>query len=327
MSLTFQWPALLWGLLLVPLLVALYVRLLRRPPRHPILFPNALALAAAMARAGRFRRHLPPAIFLLGITAALVALARPVAPLPVPTNKVVVVLSMDVSRSMLAQDVDPNRMAAAKAAAQDFVRGLPAGLRVGLVTFSSYATLIVPPTADHARIIEAIDLLTTEFATAIGDGLLEAVWALPERIRPPDALTLAAPPARTLPEGVVVLLSDGQSNRGVLPHEAARIAKEQQAKVYTVGVGTPEGTFLSLGGRSIWVRLDEETLKEMAEITGGSYFRTTSTTALRQAYRQLARTIGWERRPTEVSNLAAGAAAALLVGALLVSFLTVHRVT
>jgi len=326
MTLTFQWPVLLWGLLLVPLLVLLYLRLLRRPPRHPIAFPNAPALAAAMARAGRLRRHLPPALFLLGIASALVALARPVAPLPVPTNKVVVVLSIDVSRSMLAQDIDPNRMTAAKIAAMDFVRALPAGLRVGLVTFSSYASLIVPPTADHARLRDAIDLLTTEFATAIGDGLIEAVWALPERVRPPDPQTPPAPPAGSLPEGVVVLLSDGQSNRGILPHDAARIAKEQQVKVYTVGVGTPEGTFLSLGGRSIWVRLDEETLKEMAEITGGTYYRTTSTQALRQAYRQLGRTIGWERRPTEVGSLAAGAAAALLIGALLVSYLTVHRV-
>ncbi len=326
MTLTFQWPSLLWGLLLIPLLVLLYLRLLRRAPRHSIAFPNAPALAAAMARAGRLRRHLPPALFLLGITAALVALARPIAPLPVPTNKVVVVLSMDVSRSMLAQDIDPNRMTAAKVAAQDFVRALPAGLRVGLVTFSSYATLIVPPTSDHARVLDAIDLLSTEFATAIGDGLLEAVWALPERVRPTNPQSPPAPPAGTLPEAVVVLLSDGQSNRGMLPYDAARIAKGQQVKVYTVGIGTPEGTFLSLGGRSIWVRLDEETLKEMAETTGGTYYRTTSTTALRQAYRQLGRTIGWERRPTEVGSLAAGAAAVLLIGALLVSYLTVHRV-
>lgn len=326
MTLTFQWPSLLWALLLVPVLVLLYLRLLRRRPRNPIVFPNAPALAAAMAHGGRLRRHLPPAIFLLGITAALVALARPVAPLPVPTNKVVVVLSMDVSRSMLAQDVTPNRMEAAKDAAAEFVRALPAGLRVGLVTFSSYATLVVPPTADHARVLDAIDLLSTEFATAIGDGLVEAVWALPERERPPDAATRPLPPTRTLPEGTIVLLSDGQSNRGVLPHDAALIAKEQQVKVYTVGVGTPEGTFLSLGGRSIWVRLDEEALKEMAEITGGSYYRTSSAAELRQAYRHLGRTIGWERRPTEVGSLAAGAAAVLLVGARLLSSLTVHRI-
>jgi Ca-activated chloride channel family protein len=326
MTLTFVWPALLRGLLLVPPLLAIYVWMQRRPPRHPVAYPNVPALAAAMRRGGRVRRHLPPALFLLAMTAVLVALARPVAPLAVPSTKVAVMLSMDVSRSMLAQDVPPTRMEAAKTAAKEFVRALPAGLRVGLVTFSSYATLIVPPASDHAKVLDAIDILTTEFATAIGDGLLEAVWALPERVRPSDPFTAPPPPARLLPPATVVLLSDGQSNRGTLPHDAARIAREQQVKVYTIGIGTPEGTFLTLGGRSIWVRLDEETLKEMAEITGGSYSRTTSVAELRQAYRQLGRAIGWERTPTEVTNLAAAAGAAMLVGALLLSFLAVHRV-
>ncbi len=326
MIVSFTWPVLLWGLLLVPVLVAAYVRLHRRPSRHPLAFPNAPLLAAAMARGGRFRRHLPAALYLLGITALLVALARPMAPLPVPSNKITVMLSMDVSRSMLAQDVGPNRMEAAKTAAQDFVRVLPAGMRVGLVTFSSYATLVVPPTADHGRVLDAIDLLSTEFATAIGDGLMEAVWALPGRARPADPLNPPPSSSQPLPPATVVLLSDGQSNRGVLPHDAAKIAREQQVKVYTIGVGTPEGTFLNLGGRSIWVRLDEETLREMAEITGGSYYRTTSAAALRQAYRHLGRVIGWERKPTEVTNLAAAGAAILLVSALLVSFLTVRQV-
>lgn len=326
MSLTFLWPALLWGLLLVPPLVWGYVRLQRRPSPHPVAFPNVPLLAAAASRGSGFRRHLPAALYLIAMTALLAALARPVAPLPVPSNKVTVVLSMDVSRSMLAQDVAPSRIDAAKAAAKEFVRVLPQGLKVGLVTFSSYATLIVPPTADHARVLDAIELLSTEFATAIGDGLLEAVWALPGRVRPSDAFSPPPPPNQPLPGATVVLLSDGQSNRGILPHDAARIAREQQVKVYTIGVGTPEGTFLNLGGRSIWVRLDEETLKEMAEIAGGSYYRTTSAAALRQAYRHLGRVIGWESKPTEVTNLTAGAAGLLLIGALLLSFLTVRRV-
>jgi len=326
MSLTFHWPALLWSLLLIPLLVLGYLRAFRRPTRHPVEFPNTALLAAAMARAGRFRRHLPAALYLAGMALLLAALARPVAPLPVPSNKVTVVLSIDVSRSMLAQDIRPTRMEAAKTAARDFVRALPAGLRVGLVTFSSYATLIVPPTADHARVIEAIDLLTTEFATAIGDGLLEAVWALPGRVRLVDPAAPPATPTQPLAPATVVLLSDGQSNRGVLPHDAARIAREQQVKVYTVGVGTPEGTFLNLGGRSIWVRLDEETLREMAEITGGNYYRTTSAAALRQAYRHLGRLIGWERAPTELTNLIAAFAGVLLLAALWHSFLTIRQV-
>lgn len=326
MSPTFLWPALLWGLILVPLLLLGYLQLQRRPAPRPLAFPNVPLLEAAMARGRGIRRHLPAALYLCALTLLLAAMARPVAPLPVPSTKNTVVLSIDVSRSMLAQDIAPSRIEAAKTAAKDFVRALPAGLKVGLVTFSSYATLIVPPTADHARVLDAVDILAAEFATAIGDGLLEAVWALPGRTRPTDPYTPVPPPAESPPPGTVVLLSDGQSNRGVLPHDAARIARDQQVKVYTIGVGTPEGTFLNLGGRSIWVRLDEETLKEMAEITGGSYFRTTSAAALRRAYRHLGRMIGWERRPTEVTGLAAGGAGVLLVGALLLSFLTVRRV-
>jgi Ca-activated chloride channel family protein len=326
MSMTFVWPVLLWSLLLIPLMAGLYVWLLRRPSKHPVGYPNVLALAAAAGRGNQVRRHLPAAFFLLALALILVALARPVAPLPVPSNRIVVMLSIDVSRSMLAQDLPPNRMEAAKGAAVEFVKALPAGLRVGLVTFSSYATTIVPPTPDHGRVIDAIKMLNTEFATAIGDGLVEAIWSLPERERPVDLTNPPAPPTKRLPPATIVLLSDGQSNRGVLPHDAARIARDQQVKVYTIGVGTPEGTFLTLGGRSIWVRLDEETLKEMAEITGGSYYRTTSVAELRKVYRQLGRLIGWERRPTEVTNLAAAAGAGSLVVALLVSFLSIYRV-
>lgn len=326
MTPTFIWPALLWGLLLVPLLVAVYQWMQRRPVRYPVAYTDVATLAAAMRRGGSLGRHLPAACFLLAVVAVLIALARPVASLPVPSNTVVVMLSMDVSRSMLAQDVPPTRMEAAKVAAKEFVRAIPAGLRVGLVTFSSYATLIVPATADHGKVLDAIDLLTTEFATAIGDGLLEAVWALPDRVRPPDPFSTPPAPSRPLPPATVVLLSDGQSNRGTLPHDAARIARDQQVKLYTIGIGTPEGTFLTLGGRSIWVRLDEATLKEMAEIAGGSYYRTTTGAELRAVYRQLGRAIGWERKPTEVTNLAAAASAVLLVSALLLSFLTVHRV-
>ncbi len=209
----------------------------------------------------------------------------------------------------------------------EFVESLPRGLKVGLVTFSSYAQLIVAPTADRARVLDAIGLLTTEYATAIGDGLLEAVWALPGRQRPED-LTSAPPPLKSpVIPGTVVLLSDGQSNRGVVPQDAARIARDQQVKVYTVGVGTPEGTFLNLGGRSIWVRLDEDTLREMAEIAGGSYYRAQSAMELRQVYRRLSRVIGWESRPTEVSAVGAGVAAALLVGAVIASLFVLNRIS
>ncbi|MDR7483169.1 MAG: VWA domain-containing protein [Armatimonadota bacterium] len=341
---TFAWPHLLWGLTVLPALAALYAWALERRARRAVIVPDVALFAAAAAARSRWCRHMPAACFLAALAATLIGLARPVAPLPVPASQGVVVLSIDVSRSMLAEDLPPNRMEAAKMAAREFVQTLPRGFRVGLVTFSSYATTVVTPTSERARVLEAIDLLQTEFATAIGDGLLEAVWNLPGRLRPTSpGLSPGAPfgpgvppgsvappgpgaPAGSLPPGVVVLLSDGQSNRGVLPMEAARIAREQQVKVYTVGIGTPEGTFLNIGGRSIWVRLDEETLRGMAEATGGEYHRTTNLAELRRVYRHLGREIGWERRPTEVTAVAAGAGLVLLVVAVSLSTLLVHRV-
>jgi Ca-activated chloride channel family protein len=323
---TFEWPFVLWGLALVPALALLYLRLLRRAPRRAVMIPNLELLARASAYHGRWRRWVPAVLYLGALAVVVIGLARPSAPLPVPAAEGIVVLSIDTSRSMLAEDLPPNRMEAAKVAARDFVQALPRGFRVGLVTFSSYATTIVPPTPDKGRVLDAIDLLTTEFATAIGDGLMEAVYNLPGRPRPPYLGAPPPPPAGPLPPGIVVLMSDGQSNRGVLPLEAARIARDLQVKVYTIGVGTPEGTFLSIGGRSIWVRLDEETLRGMAEVAGGVYYRTTSLRELRQVYRQLGREIGWERRPTEVTSVAAGAALLLAVGAVVVSMLSVHRI-
>ncbi len=321
---TFQWPLMLLGLVALPMLAAVYLWALSRPVRASVAHTQLALLAQAVAASPPWRRHVPAALAALALAAVLLAMARPVAPLPVPAVQNTVVLSIDVSRSMLADDIPPSRIEAAKTAAREFVRAVPQGLKVGLVSFSSYATLIIPPTADRQRVLEAIDLLSTEFATAIGDGLLEAVWALPGRQRPSPGASPAPPQPPVLP-GTVVLLSDGQSNRGTIPQDAARVAREQDVKVYTIGVGTPEGTFLSLGGRSIWVRLDEATLQEIAEMTGGRYFHATSASELRRVYRQLSRTIGWEARPTEVSALAAGAAALFLVVAVGVSLLGVHR--
>jgi Ca-activated chloride channel homolog len=326
---TFEWPFMLYGVLVLPMFLWVYRRLLRLRPKRAVLIPNLELLQKASSYQSRSRRWVPIALYLLSLAAVLIALARPVAPLPVPATQGVVVLSMDVSRSMLAEDLPPNRMEAAKVAAVDFVKALPRGLRVGLVTFSSYATTVVPPTVDKSKVIDAIELLNTEFATAIGDGLLEAVWNLPGRQRPPMRSlvpTVPAPLTGQVPPGVIIFMSDGQSNRGVLPSDAAQIARDQQAKVHVIGVGTPEGTFLTIGGRSIWVRLDEETLRGIAETTGGTYQRTTSAAELRRVYRELGREVGWERRPTEVTAVAAGAALVFLVGAIATSILSVHRV-
>jgi Ca-activated chloride channel family protein len=328
---SFLWPEALFLYLLVPGLVALYLWMLRRPARERVQYSSLELVARAAAAGGRWRRHVPAVLYLLTLCGVIFVVARPMAPLPVPDNRTAVMLSIDVSRSMMARDVVPNRLEAAKKAAIQFVRSLPRGAKVGLVSFSSYATLITPPTEDHDRVIQDISNLNLEFATAIGDGLLEAIYALPGRQRPdgPGGLGTLPPPPRDpehLPPATVVLLSDGQSNRGVPPEDAATVARQWRVKVYTVGLGSPEGTFLELGGRSIFVRLDEETLKEIAETTGGAYWRVSSSAELNRVYTRLGRSIGWERKPVEVSGPAAVAVAALFVGTMAVSLLWMHRI-
>jgi Ca-activated chloride channel family protein len=328
---TFLWPAVLTLYVLVPALIATYIWILRRPSRVRIRYSSLDLVAQAAAVGKPWRRHAPAALYLLTLCAAIFALARPMAPVPVPDNRTVVMLSIDVSRSMMAHDVVPTRIEAAKRAAVEFVRALPQGAKVGLVSFSPYATLVTPPTDDHDRVIQAINSLSLEFATAIGDGLLEAVFALPGRARPenspgPGMPPMGPPPASDrLPPATVVLLSDGQSNRGTPPEDAAVVARQQRVKVYTVGLGSPEGTFLELGGRSIFVRLDEETLKEIAQVTGGTYQRVSSTAELSRVYTRLGRSIGWERKPTEISGLTSVIVAGLFVTTVALSLFWMHR--
>ena len=326
---SFLWPAVLLLYALVPAFMAGYIWMLRRPARERVRFPGLDLVARAAAAGGQWRRHVPAVLYLVTLCGVIFTLARPMAPVPVPDNRTTVMLSMDVSRSMMAHDVVPTRLDAAKKAAVEFVRSLPRGAKVGLVSFSSYATLVTTPTEDHDRVIDAIKSLNLEFATAIGDGLLEAVYALPGRQRPDSPPTPGSdtPPADAdhLPPATVVLLSDGQSNRGTPPEDAAVIARQLHVKVYTVGLGSPEGTFLELGGRSIFVRLDEETLKEIADVTGGAYWRVASTTELSRVYTRLGRSIGWERKPIEVSGLSSVVAAGLFVATVTVSLLWMHR--
>ncbi len=312
----FLWPAVLWGLAAIPVLGLAYAALLRRRLRHTVSFPPVEAAATAAGQQRRIRRHLPAALFVLALLATVLALARPVVPLLAPSDRSAMMLSIDVSGSMLSRDVAPTRLAAAQAAAKDFVRGLPARVRIGLVSFAGSAVLHVPPTDDHAQVLAAIDALSVRHRTAIGDGLMEAVAALPGRVRPLLDGSLPPMPPGPLPPGIVVLLSDGQNNSGMEPLEAADIARREGVTVYTVGVGQPVSSdrAFTIGGP-----VDEETLQAVAQRTGGAYYRASSAERLRDIYRTLARSVGWETRPTEVTALAAGLGAAALLAAVVLS--------
>lgn len=310
---TFTSPEFLWALLILPLLAVAYVAGVRRSSRYRISYSTGSLLAAAAAQTGR-RQHLSAALLLVAFAATLLALARPEALIRVPADRAAIVLSIDVSGSMRSTDVSPTRIDAAKAAAKTFIDAVPDRVRIGLVAFAGFASVLSEPTTDHARLIGLIDGLGLARRTAIGEGLLEAVAALPDRVKPGPDGSLPPIPLNPTP-GFVVLLSDGRTNAGIDPLRAAEIARDQKVRVHTIGLGarvTPDNSW-TIGGP-----MDEETLQTIASMTGGEYYHSSSAQSLHGVYRTLGRRIGWERRPTEVSAVAAGVALlALLAGAAL----------
>jgi Ca-activated chloride channel homolog len=305
----FPWALLL--LLMLPLLVWLYWRGINEPKSQAAVYHPDLALLREAARRGRvWSQHLPALVYGLAVTLALVAIARPTAPLPVLDNKTTVMLALDVSRSMDADDIPPTRLVAAQSAAKIFIKQLPGDMKVGLVSFAGEANLEVAPTNDHQQVLEAIENLQLDLGTAIGAGLEEAVNALPGRglfEAPKDPKAIA-----NLPPASIVLLSDGRNNRPQIdPLEAAERAKQLGVKVYTVGLGTDNGYLPSrengIGG--FVVGFDAETLKAIARITGGEYFEAKSAGQLDSVYRNLSRSIGWSFKPDEVTGIMAALAA------------------
>lgn len=301
----FQAPQLLLLLLLLPILVWEYRRRIGREASSAyVLFPNP-AQFAPISRPS-WKRHLGAGLYLVALALAIVALARPQATLLMPDNLAGVVLTMDVSLSMWATDIEPSRLEAAKAAAQSFVKALPPGTKVGLVTFAGYATTEVPLTTDHQRVLERIQNLELARRTAIGEGLRESLAAFPLDAR-----------GKPLGPSSVVLLSDGRNNWGVEPLEVAQEAKEMGVVVHTIGLGRrqSEDDFYF----NNWLAFDEHTLRAIAQLTGGEYHAAESAQALQEAYRKLGKAVGWKPTRTEVSGALSLLAALTLASSLLVS--------
>ncbi|MCS6802884.1 MAG: VWA domain-containing protein [Chloroflexota bacterium] len=333
----FSWPLALLGLLVIPLLIATYILLQRRRTRYAVRFTNLALLKEVAPRAPGWRRHIPAALFLLAVTAMILALARPHLEVPVPIEQSYVMLAIDTSRSMEANDMQPTRMEAAKEAAKQFVSSLPKTARVGVVSFSDRAVINLPPTDDHKIVIETIDKLGTQAATAIGEGIMASLSVLPggelAQQRPGNPSSPANPPSRggqpqRPPANVpstIVLLSDGASNRGISPLQAAREAKERNVKVYTIGIGTREGGTVISGGQVLRVYLDEATLRRIAEITEAEYFFAPNERDLARVYKSLGSTVGWERQQTEVTAGVTAAALILSLAGGLLSLLWFNR--
>ena len=332
----FLWPDLLWLLAIVPLLVLLYLWLLHRRKAQALPYPGLALVRQAMGRGQGWRRHLPPLLFLLGLTALLLAAARPLAVLQLPSQHQTIILAMDVSGSMRATDVEPDRLTAAQNAAKAFIKDLPRHVRVGVVAFAGTAQLAQLPTQSHEDLIKAIDSFQLQRGTATGNGLMVALAALfPDagidiaalggreamRVRPIDEIARPEPdkPAFTpvapgsYRSAAIIMLTDGQRTTGVDPMEAAQWAADRGVRVYTVGVGTVEGEIIGFEGWSMRVRLDEDTLKAVALRTNAEYFHAATAQDLRKVYETLSSRIAVETKETEVSALLALAGAALLL--------------
>src|SRR3954471_24240992 len=347
---TFLWPAALWFLAGVPLLSALYVWLMRRKRKTALRYSNLAMVKAALGEGHKLRRHLPPALFLLALAAMLFALARPAAVITLPSQHETVVLAIDVSGSMRADDVKPTRLAAAQAAARTFITGTPKTTRIGLVTFAGSAALVQPPTANREDLLAAIEQLQLQNATAVGSGILVSLKAIfPDQdfdVKPSGALRASRGSAaaggsapingmpkaevKPVPPGsyksaVVILLTDGQTTTGPDPVDAARLAAERGVRVFTIGVGTPDGQILTGEGWSIRVRLDEDALKVIADMTRGEYFFAGNAPDLKKIYEGLKSRLVLEKKQTEITALVTGFAAMLALAAAMLSFFWFNR--
>ena len=343
-------PEVLWLLLAVPALVGAYVLLLRRS-RHALRYASLSVIKAAMSPGRQFRRHIPPLLVLSALVVLIVATARPTASVTLPFEARTIVLAMDVSLSMRARDVEPNRMAAAQAAAKAFIQELPPDIRTGIVTFAGTASVVQRPTRSREDLLAAIDRFEMQRHTAIGSGIIVSLATIfPDRGidlesaifgsafsranargAPIDRAPKAQPPAfkpvppGSYPSAAIILLTDGRRTTGPDPLAAARMAADHGIRVFTVGFGSAAGGPVDDEGMSIYMRFDEETLKAIANITRAEYFHAASAADLKKVYEGLNSRFALEKTQTEIAALLAVAAAIMVAAAAMLSLLWFNR--
>jgi Ca-activated chloride channel family protein len=359
---TLLWPPLLALLALVPLLIGVYAWRLRRRRPAAIRYSSLLLVRDAVPRSSRLKRHLPFVLFVGAVGSLAVALARPAAIIAVPTSQATVVLALDVSGSMCSSDIPPTRLAAAEDAAASFVQNQPASTQIGIVAFGGFAELVQSPTRDRELLLDAVRSLTTGRRTAIGSGILGAIDAISEidpavpKSQPDPSEPGPAPVANGayVPD-IIVLLTDGASNQGPTPLDAAQEAKDRGIRVYTIGFGTadggafnaecapqlvgrepfggPGGGFggpggfggggfgrggLGGGGFGSFRRgIDEDTLKQVADLTGGKYYPAESASQLQDVFANLPTYQITKHETTELSVAFVALGGALAAGAVL----------
>jgi Ca-activated chloride channel family protein len=330
--------------------LGLYLWQLRRRRKQAVSYSNVALIRAALPRRSTWRRHVPVGLLLAGLAALAIASARPQRSVEVPLGRTSIIMALDVSRSMCATDIEPNRLAVAQDAARAFVADQVKGTRIGIVAFAGFAELVMPPTTDKAKLTEVIDNLTTARGTVIGAATLKALDAI--AAVNPDVAPVGAevdgtggsaapgtpPPGGYVPD-IIVLLTDGANTRGISPLEAAQQAADRRVRIYTIGFGTTtptervctreqlgadvfgDGGFGGGGGppRSQFLLIDEPTLRAVADVTGGEFYRAEDADQLRGVFAGLPHEIVLQHEQHEISVVFAIVGAVLAMGAVALS--------
>ncbi|MCC6238278.1 MAG: VWA domain-containing protein [Dehalococcoidia bacterium] len=318
----FTWAPGLLALVLVPVLFWAYRALLRGGAPSAETPPPLQLVETASGRAVGRRRHIPPLLYLAGITLLLLSLSRPTAPVSIPRLQGTVLLAFDVSTSMIAEDFEPNRMEAAKEAARRFIAAQPRTVQIGIVAFSDTAFVVQPPTNVRADLVAAVDRLTPQGGTSVSEGLFRSLSAIAGR---PLLIDEEATPEELMEtdigyfgSAVILMLTDGEHTAQTDPLALAQLAANAGVRVYTVGIGSPTSTTIEVDGYRIATALNEPLLREIADTSAGEYVRAESSTQLSDIYSQIDLGLTTPGERIEVTSfLALGALALFGAGALL----------
>lgn len=336
---SFLWPGNLLLALVVPALIAAYIWAQRRRQKYALRYASLSLVREAMGNGPGRKRHIPPALFLGALLFMAIAVARPETVVVVPVQEGTVILALDVSGSMLAEDLKPNRMDAAKDAAKAFIARQGNDVKLGVVAFSGDAQIVQAPTNDKDLVVAAINRLRPQRATAIGRGMLASLDAIFEDSEetPPSVIALrrlagdpTGPTPAPVPKGAdrtatIVLLSDGQNNQFPDPKQVIEDAVNRGIRIFTVGVGSADGTVVRIQGRSVRTRLDEATLKQIADDTGGQYFNASNEKDLKAVYENLTTQLVFRQQRTEITAILTAIAAVLSMAAAALSLFWFNR--
>lgn len=320
---TFLLPSALYLLVLIPVLIGVYLFLQHRRQQLIARYGSLGFAQSAQNRHSGLRRHIPPLFFLLAIAILLVALARPQTVMSLPRVEGTVILAFDVSGSMAADDMQPTRIDAAKAAARDFIGLQPRTVQVGIVAFSDSGLAVQVPTNDEATLLATIDRLAPQRGTSIANGILASLKAIDTANRqttnyysnrtPQPTPSPTPVPKGTYTPGVIILLSDGQNNENPDPMQAAQLAADRGVRIFTVGIGSLTGTNLHINGFTVHTQLDEAPLQQISELTDGVYYNAQNADELRKIYENINTQLIVRPEKTEVTSLFAGASILLLL--------------